>query len=683
MIPAPMPTEKRPSTFGSAVIGFLLLFAISFILYSPSLAGAPLWDDTYLVGWNPLFRSPLFSFEVFKHYLFVNSASLYYRPVQNLSYILDYCVWGDNAFGFHFGNVLYHALAGCLIWRLLRVLLAELDVERNEMISCSVALLWTIHPIHSAAVAYISGRADSLATVFGAFAWMLATRAERVGASARGALLASAAGLSLLMGLCAKEIAVVWLVLFVAYQYTLRKRSFRTRLMITAAAGLLMTCYVGLRSLPGPRSVVEIMEQTSSSTRFVLLLRALGDYFGLVAFPSRLLMERFVYVPSAYDSARHWTEEVRLEYLSLVAVAGIIGLFVLAVHQPRMRRVFAFGLGWFLIGFLPISNIVPLNAQVAEHWIYVPSIGLLLFAIASLFAFTPTPRTWIAVVVLVLAATALGTRTWIRSADWTSERRFYESTLAQGGNRPRIVLNLANVYLSEGKHEEAEKILRQAVTDYPGYVNAEIALGRALVRLGRTEEGERFLKTSAEPGAPPTQQFTYSFGALSQAELKYNSNEPEAAIDILERAIASDPEVFLLHEFRARILWKTRGAVAALPGVQRFVQDHWWHYGARVVLGRLQIDSGEIDQGIETLRRAAMLDIHSSEPYSQIAQAELDRGNLEGAYQAQLRAVRRNGELPLQQLLLADILRRMGRPEEAQEAMLRADELRKAWGAKG
>jgi tetratricopeptide (TPR) repeat protein len=667
----------------SAILGFVFFFVVSFSIYSPALAAAPVWDDAYLVGSNPLFRSPLFVFEVFKHYLFVNSASLYYRPVQNLSYILDYWIWGDNAFGFHLGNVFYHALAGCLIWRLLRVLLAELDCARNEMIAGSVALLWTIHPIHSAAVAYISGRADSLAVVFGALAWLMATRAERSGTSSRGALGALGAGLAVLMGMCAKEIAVVWLVLFLAYQFTIRKAPWRYRLSTTAAAGLVVTCYLGLRMLPGARVAVEIMEQTSSLTRLVLILRAFGDYVGLAAFPCRLLMERGVYSPTAYTSTSSWMEEIGLEYLSLVAVAGIIGGAIVAVRQPRMRKVSLFAAGWFFIGFLPISNIVPLNAQVAEHWIYLPSIGLLVFGVAALFAFIPTRRTWIVALVLVLAATALGTRTWIRSADWSSERRFYESTLAQGGDRPRIVLNLANVYLAEGEPAKAEKILRQAVIDYPGYVNAEIALGRALVRLGRTDEAQRYLKTSAEPGAPPTQQLSYSHGAQFQAKLKYDRGESEAALEILERAIASDPEVFLLHEFRARILWKARGAVAAMPVMDQFVRDHWWHYGARVMLGRLQIDSGDIDQGITTLRRAATLDIHSNEPYALIAQAELNRGNLEGAYQAQLRAVRRNGELPSQQLVLADILTRMGRSDEAQEATLRAEELRKTWGAKG
>src|ERR671916_294389 len=67
----------------------LLVFA-AFVVHLPSLQGELIWDDTYLLAENPFFRSPIFSLEVFKHHLFLDSSSGHYRPTQNLSYILDY-----------------------------------------------------------------------------------------------------------------------------------------------------------------------------------------------------------------------------------------------------------------------------------------------------------------------------------------------------------------------------------------------------------------------------------------------------------------------------------------------------------------------------------------------------------------------------------------------------------------
>jgi len=93
------------------------------LVYAPALKGQFLWDDDYLVGENPFFRSPIFALEVFRHYLFLDSLSVYYRPVQNLTYMVDYWVWNTNAFGYHLSNVCYHAFSAYLLYLLLRKLL--------------------------------------------------------------------------------------------------------------------------------------------------------------------------------------------------------------------------------------------------------------------------------------------------------------------------------------------------------------------------------------------------------------------------------------------------------------------------------------------------------------------------------------------------------------------------------
>jgi len=46
-----------------------------------------------------------------------------------------------------------------------------------DAVALLVALVWIVHPIHNAAVAYISGRADSLAAVFALSAWLLLLKA--------------------------------------------------------------------------------------------------------------------------------------------------------------------------------------------------------------------------------------------------------------------------------------------------------------------------------------------------------------------------------------------------------------------------------------------------------------------------------------------------------------------------
>ena len=78
-----------------------------------------------------------------------------------------------------------------------------------------------------------------------------------------------------------------------------------------------------------------------------------------------------------------------------IAVSGSLLLVVFALGAwwsgsgQRLRRI---GAGWFLHSdFYPVSNLFALNASVAEHWLYLPSIGFLLFLV-GIGLDLPSPR---------------------------------------------------------------------------------------------------------------------------------------------------------------------------------------------------------------------------------------------------------------------------------------------------
>src|SRR5437588_5503105 len=173
----------------------LVLGAVAILVHSPALQGERIWDDQYLAHDNPFIKSPVLILESFRHYLFLDSLSAHYRPIQNISYIFDYFFWNTDEFGFHLTNVLLHAASGILLYFLLKQIftsffLRHLRFEfrnraqrRLPWIASGaflVSLLSVVHPVHSAAVDYISGRADSLASFFAAAGWLLFLKAQRL-----------------------------------------------------------------------------------------------------------------------------------------------------------------------------------------------------------------------------------------------------------------------------------------------------------------------------------------------------------------------------------------------------------------------------------------------------------------------------------------------------------------------
>ncbi|TMP92220.1 MAG: hypothetical protein E6L06_04580 [Verrucomicrobia bacterium] len=104
---------------------YFFLGAIGFIIRLPAIQGGLIWDDIILTRDNPFIKSPLLALETFRHYLFLDSLSGHYRPVQNLSYMFDYFFWNTDPAGFHLSNILLHVAAGLLLYRLLRHLFGK------------------------------------------------------------------------------------------------------------------------------------------------------------------------------------------------------------------------------------------------------------------------------------------------------------------------------------------------------------------------------------------------------------------------------------------------------------------------------------------------------------------------------------------------------------------------------
>src|SRR4051812_35888768 len=91
--------EQQPETTGLTALlarrwfHCLVLALLGVLVRIPALQGEPVWDDDYLIRTNSLIKSPVLIVETFRHYLFLDTFSLAYRPVQNLSYLFDYFIW--------------------------------------------------------------------------------------------------------------------------------------------------------------------------------------------------------------------------------------------------------------------------------------------------------------------------------------------------------------------------------------------------------------------------------------------------------------------------------------------------------------------------------------------------------------------------------------------------------------
>ncbi len=665
---------------------FIILFLAGLAAYWTALDGKFLYDDTWLVGGNPFFKSPVFVFEVFRHYLFLDSLSFYYRPVQNISYMLDYWLWFSAPFGYHLSNICYHVLTAFLLYLLLKALLprlagaadwqeTEVPSPLNALLAFLVALVWVVHPIHNAAVAYVSGRADSLACMFAITAWLLYIRATASRKTWVKATLQSLAMALLVLGLCSKEIASLWMMVFVFHLFVFNKeKSLRQKAGATLALLLVLVTWLFLRHLPGPNPGPSGGDDPRTpAMRFILMLRALGDYTTLIFWPSNLHMDRIVFTTNAYTSLAAWENAIRFEYLSIIGMAMIAIFILMGRSKLPGQRLRIFSLGWFVLGFLPISNLFPLNAQVAEHWIYMPSMGLLLFFAGCVLALPKKYHAW-AAYVAVLAVIPFTLRTSERAAEWADPERFYRQTIQAGGGTTRINLNLAMIYFNKKDYPTAEAMMRDIVNRFPDYVPAKLNLGMVLIHEGKEKEAEQYLKYDKQATADISKSFVHTYsGAISMAGLRLKEGNYDEALAVIDDAIKQYPGVWDVVQFKANILQSMGRVPDAIVCMKAYTDAHWWQYQSFINLGQLYRLNGDGSNAIAAYQHAASLDIHSGEPYFRIA--EIDENLLhqpDAAREARITGLTRNPEISK---ILSDLDREK---QDAAEAIGSAGEVRQS-----
>ena len=677
-------------------VRFGLLITLGIGARLPALQGQLLWDDTHLVVDNPFIKSPLLILEAFRHSLFPDSLGGHYRPVQTTSYIFDYLLWNGESYGFHVSSVLWHVLGACLLYKLLRKLLSSAGIaprsgNANERFTTSatimdsaaffVALLWVVHPVHSAAIDYVSGRADSLTCVFSCSAWLLYLKGREL---VRRPFLRFAvyvlAELSFLLAVCSRESGFIWLTLFLFYLFFFDRRTeLKSKLLVLACCIALSSVYAGLRQLP-PKSPVNdaastLMAGETPSKRAVLMLRALGDYGQLMIWPANLHMERTIKESSDPRDDVEWRNAIPVKFLALAGV--IFGAFLIycAFRPGPARAIRLFGMTWFVLSYLPISNLVDLNATVAEHWLYLPSIGFFIFVVGC-FVELPRQTRKLATIAGCLAVCSLTVRSFIRSSDWVTPETFYTRTLLAGGASLRMAVNLAEIYSQRGENAKAERVLRRVISLDPSYMAARNNLGSALTAQGKAAEAETMFVSASKATPEERENFPRTWAAaLNLAHAAHNRNDDKTALTIIDKARQDYPGTWRVISFEAELLRRTQGPAAALPLVQDFVKDNWWHCEASIALGRLHNEMGDGVAAEEAWHLASWLDVHNAEPLNLMALLRVGQNKLEDACQIQRRAIARQPHQPRQYLMLSDILNKLGRTEEAREALAEVSRL--------
>ncbi len=474
------------------LICLALVIILGFAVYGNSLGGQFIWDDDFLIKNNAYIKDWSHAADIFSKDIGAGAGKKYsaYRPVQILSYALDYSLWGLNAKGFRLTNLLLHILAALSVYWLIALLF------KNRLLALFTSLLFIVHPVHTEAVSYISGRADLLAVLFICFSLIFYIKNLDAKSAGVNALMIVSYSLALL----SRESSVVFVPLLLLYHYAFRKKIVADS-FIPVASLTLFYFFVRLVFLKGILPELNTVT-TTAFQRMPGFFVALVSYLRLLLLPFDLHMEYGNKIFSFADPK------------ALLGLAIFVALSVYAFKKRKAGPVILFSTGWFFIALAPVANIFfPVNAYMAEHWLYLPSIGFFLLvsrlgqglALPKVLGRWARPR--LAQVVAVLLVASYACLTVKQNAYWNDPLTFFQRTVRYAPDSHRLHYDFGNFLEAQGRYDEAISHYKRSIELNPRNALVYNNLAITYFETGKTDEAIATFKKAIQ--ADPSYKDAY------------------------------------------------------------------------------------------------------------------------------------------------------------------------------
>jgi hypothetical protein len=431
------------------------------------------YDDGIYVHENPIVTSGLTRAGAV--WAFTHSHAGNWHPLTTMSHMLDCQIFGLKPGPHHLVNVLLHAIGSVLLFLVLRQMTAGPGATDDIWRCAFVAALFAIHPLRVESVAWIAERKDVLSGVF--FFLTLGAYAQY----ARKPSFLRYVTMSILytLGLMSKPMLVTTpLVLLLLDYWPLKRlagmRDFRPRL-VEKIPLLLLSIASAAITLVAQRSSVATREHLPIMLRLGNAFVSYLTYIGQMLWPARLAVF-YPYPRTALPLGQ-----------IVFAITVVIAISVLAILLRKRFPYVLTGWFWYLAMLVPVIGVVQVGLQGhADRYTYLPQIGLSLLL------------TWLIVdlvgavrhrgIILATAATVvllcLTMRATQQVSHWRDSETLWTRTLSATADNDVAHANLSDLYLREGRLDDAISHSQQALALRPGNADAHNNLALALRRKG-------------------------------------------------------------------------------------------------------------------------------------------------------------------------------------------------------
>jgi tetratricopeptide (TPR) repeat protein len=577
-------------------------------IYQPCLHGTWLWDDGLEITQNAAIQSPQGWWTSWVH-----PQGMDYFPLKGSFQWLEWHLWGADPLGYHLVNLALHILGALLVWRLF----LSIGVQA-AFYGC---LLFAFHPLAVESVAWISELKNTLS-----LPPLLLSCITFVDFDRTGSRKAQAASLLWFLAALLCKTSVVMLPFVILLYAWWRRGRVGARDLAAAAPFLGVAAALGAVTVwfQSTRAIGLAGTPLGLGHRLVEAGWSLADYAGMFIWPYGLAP---VYPAHGASPA------AALPWLGVLVLIGILWL-----RSDAWGRGGLLGAGWYLLNLVPVLGIIPMAysrvSPRADHFAYLPMVGLAGLATAGLCALWRIPSKWVGegtgprlalAFIPSLILVALAMQSHADAASFASEKALWSSAVEHNPQAWLARNNLGKEFLAEGQPAAAAEQFKAAIAIEPDSPEAHANLGNALEAEGRPED----------------------------ARVEY-----QAALAI-DPAFAGGHYSLGLSLLRSRLFNKAAGqfrdCVRLDPG---FAQAH-------NNLGLALAGLGQLDEAMEQYRRALSADPRIAEAHLNLGNALFRSGRTEDAVAEYREALRLEPGYSGAHFNLGQALASLGRTSEA------------------
>lgn len=445
---------------------YILVTVLVTLVYLPTFSGEFILDDRPFIENNPYIKtlhSPI-SYLVQEDGITdeFNTGDYhtgYYRPLLNLTYSLDYKLWGLSAPGFRATNLFLHIICCFVLFHSLQFLV------NDRYAALWATLIFAIHPVNTEAVSWIASRNNILVTMFSISSLFFYMKGWEEG----GRLSWMASALTFALAILSKEMGFMVVPMFFLYQRLLSRtmRNVHEELLSYLPFIMVAVAYFFLRK--------------AATTSFFPPSEMAGFWNRVCFAPYVILWNmRLIFLPYGLHSfvVDYPATCLSWQFLAGLCYTGFLGVFI---WKQRKNRLMIFSVLSFHIALFPTLNIVPTSAVtlVSMRWLYFSMAFLSLAYVQAIRDFLKTSR-FIALSILCSILAYLGSYSYIlNSSLWYNEDNFFRQEVL-GFRNYYYAGGLAGNLLDKKDYQGAEGFFKVAIQHYPrealNYINYSFLL---------------------------------------------------------------------------------------------------------------------------------------------------------------------------------------------------------------